>query len=85
MRSLKEVRDMLLFAHSSLMKILSMTKIFLLLYDLNKSSQNSRAFSLILKNRQYATAHKYLLTLSFLNQWKLVETKPRLFSGCKIV
>ena len=27
-----------------------MTKNFLLLYDLNKSSQNSRPFSLILKN-----------------------------------
>ena len=52
MRSLKEVRDMLLFAHSSEMKILSMTKIFLMLYDLNKSSQNSRPFSLILKNRR---------------------------------
>ena len=29
-----------------------MTKNFLLLYDLNKSSQNSRPFSLILKNRR---------------------------------
>ena len=29
-----------------------MTKNFLLLYELNKSSQNSRPFSLILKNRR---------------------------------
>ena len=34
---------------------------------------------------EYATAHKFLVTLSFLNQRKLVETKPRPFPECKIV
>ena len=37
------------------------------------------------KTTEYVTAHKYLLTLSFLNQRKPVETKPNPFSGCKIV